>query len=311
MKSIVKFIHNLFVPHEENNFRAKALHTDFLSFYLILAIVLTFTVKHFNLTNILGFATDISVNKLYELTNSERQKDNLATLSYNDKLAVAAGLKAQDMFSNNYWAHYGPNGSTPWDFILKSGYQYEFAGENLAKNFLFSQGVMDGWMNSPTHRENILRKDYTEVGFAVVNGTLNNEPTTLVVQMFGKPINAVSIPIVQQFTPPAVKAEESQQAVIPTSIPQVLNQKTTIPNLILPTPSILKKTTKSYSLPWLNFSFNINVIFLSFLLIALILDLYFASRLNIFRISGKNIAHIIFVGFICIGLWLLTKGSIL
>ena len=46
---------------------------------------------------------------------------------------------------------------------------------------------MTAWMNSPTHRDNVLRKDFTEVGFAVVDGTLGGEQTTLVVQMFGKP----------------------------------------------------------------------------------------------------------------------------
>lgn len=307
MTKIWQFFHHLFIPHEDNDFRAKALHTDFLSFYLILALFLTFTVKHFNLTDVLGFATDISVNKLYELTNSERQKNNLPALSYNNELAQAAVLKAQDMFFKNYWAHYSPSGSSPWDFILKTGYQYEYAGENLAKNFLFSQGVLDGWMNSTTHRENILRKDYTDVGFAVVNGNLNNEPTTLVVQMFGKPMSAGIVPLAQQFSLP-VKAEEARQAIAPTLAPQILEEKLNQTNV---SSTVLAKKTNFFIFPWLTFSFNLNMIFLLFLLAALIFDFYFAAKINVFRTSGKNIAHIIFIGFIYIGLILLTKGSIL
>lgn len=294
MKNILDFIHHLFIPKEENNFRAKALHSDFLSFYLILALLLTFSLKQFNLTNVLGFATDISVNKLLELTNNERAKNNLPPLTYNDKLAQAATLKAQDMFTLNYWAHYAPNGTTPWDFILKAGYQYEYAGENLAKNFLFSQGVVDSWMNSPTHRNNILKNDYSDVGFAVINGTLNNEPTTLVVQMFGKPSGAN--PIVSSFTPPTVQAEEKKpkQPLVTPSLPQVL-----------------AKDTQSNKFTITNLTLNMNFIFMLFLLIALGLDFYFATKLRVIRIGGKNVAHFIFILFIFAGLIIFTKGAIL
>lgn len=293
MKAVLEFIHHLFIPKEENNYRAKALHTDFLSFYLVLALVLTFTFKQFNLSNVLGFATDISVNKLYELTNNERIKNNLPPLTINNQLSQAAALKAQDMFAKNYWSHYSPDGGAPWDFILQTGYQYEYAGENLAKNFLFSQGVIDGWMNSPTHKDNVLKKDYTEVGFAVVNGTLNNEPTTLVVQMFGKQLG--SAPLSNILPPPSVKAEE----VVPEKV------------VIVPSPATIAQKTTSKTSPITNIPFNLNAVFLCFLLLALGLDLYFASKYNIVRIGGKNLAHIIFIGFICFGLLIFSKGMIL
>ena len=187
MGKVLNFLHHLFVPHEANNFKARSLHTDFLGFYLVFAMILSFTFKQVGLNNILGFATDITVEKLYQLTNTERSNNGLTTLTLNDKLSQAAALKAQNMFNENYWAHYSPNGKTPWDFINTAGYSYEYAGENLAKNFLFSDGVVSAWMASTTHRENLLKKEYTEVGYAVVNGVLNGEQTTLVVQMFGKP----------------------------------------------------------------------------------------------------------------------------
>jgi len=296
MKKIFDFFHHFFIPHEENNYRAKALHIDFLTYYLLIAIFFTFAFKYTSLSNVLGFATDISINKLYQLSNQERGKNGLPDLSYNEKLANAASQKAQDMFTRNYWAHYGPDGSTPWDFILKSDYQYEYAGENLAKNFLFSNGVVDAWMKSPTHHDNLLRKDYTEVGFAVVNGVLNGEQTTLVVQMFGKPLGGIPL--------------AKKNPIIPTPMPTtpIINIS---PVVQQPMPAILAKTSNKSFLDLSSFSLNINIIFLIFLMVALVLDFYFASKLNIVRINSKNVAHFIFIGFIFAGLLLLTRGAIL
>lgn len=282
MEKIKTFIHHLFIPHEENNFRAKSLHTDFLTVYLVIAFLMMILFKQgSNLHNVLGFATDISIDKLYQLTNEQRQKNNLPSLVLSPTLSLAAQKKAENMFAENYWSHYSPDGKTPWDFILGAGYKYEYAGENLAKNFLFSNGVVDAWMNSATHRDNLLKKDYTEVGYAIVNGTLNGEQTTLVVQEFGKPMAGA-------FSPPSVQAEE-------VSAPQqILAQKTVQPKVNL-----------------LNFSFNLNVIFMVFLIIALALDFYFASKFNIIRIGGKNTAHLLFLIFVLIGLFMSTIGVII
>lgn len=303
MKKIKSFLHHLLIPHEGNNYRAKALHLDFLTYYLIIALFLTFGTKILYLKSgdVLGFATDITVDKLYQLTNDVRSQNQLSTLNYNEQLAAAAQKKAADMFAKNYWSHYGPDGATPWDFILSSGYRYEYAGENLAKNFLFSQGVVDAWMNSSSHRENILRTDYSEVGYAVVNGILNGEETTLVVQLFGKPLTASvteEFPAVNEpvIPPKTVKAEAPATVKKP-----VVEQQTTI---------LAQKTSpSSRNLGYL--SFNSNLIFLSFLVLAICLDLYFATKLHIVRVTGKSLAHLIFIGFIFAGLLLITKGSIL
>ena len=292
MEKIKTFIHRLFIPHEENNFRAKSLHTDFLTVYLVIAFLMMILFKQGNIHDVLGFATDISVDKLYQLANEQRQKNNLPSLSLNSALSLAAQRKAENMFQENYWSHYSPDGKTPWDFILGAGYQYEYAGENLAKNFLFSNGVVDAWMNSATHRDNLLKKEYTEVGYAIVNGILNGEQTTLVVQEFGKPITSASqanekvqnIPVIPE-TKPAVAGE---------GVEQVLAQKAVKPKI------------KAF-----NFTFNLNVVFMAFLLLALILDFYYASKFNIIRIGGKNTAHFLFIIFILIGLFMSTIGTII
>jgi len=285
MEKIKTFIHRLFIPHEENNFRAKSLHTDFLTVYLIIAFLMMILFKQGNIHNVLGFATDISVDKLYQLTNEERQKNNLPPLSLNSALSLAAQRKAENMLTENYWSHYSPDGKTPWDFISGAGYKYEYAGENLAKNFLFSSGVVDAWMNSTTHRGNILKKEYTEVGYAIVNGTLNGEQTTLVVQEFGKPMASA-------FTPSEIQASETIQ-----NIPAIPKAKYTAP--------VQPKINA------LSFSFNLNVIFMVFLIMVLILDFYFASKFNIIRIGGKNTAHLLFIIFILIGLFMSTIGTII
>lgn len=300
MKKIRDFLVHLFIPTEKNNFRAKSLHIDYLTTYLIFALFLTFFFKKFGygFVNVLGFASDISIDKLYQLTNTERQTYNLVPLNYNGELAHAAYLKAQDMFAKNYWSHYSPDGKTPWDFILNSDYSYEYAGENLAKNFLFSQGVVDAWMNSPSHRENILRKEYNDVGFAVVNGVLNGEETTVVVQMFGKPrAKAIS------YQNPSSQAQNLKNNIEPTLIakqPTSNYSKTLV---------LSKRTANKFNLSQL--SFGTNVVFMIFLLLALITDFYFATKLKVFRITGKNIAHFIFISFILGGLIFLTRGIIL
>jgi len=285
MEKIKTFIHRLFVPHEENNFRAKSLHTDFLTVYLVIAFLMMIAFKQGSVHNVLGFATDITVEKLAQLTNEQRQKNNLPPLTINPTLSVAAQKKAENMLQENYWSHYSPDGKTPWDFILGAGYKYEYAGENLAKNFLFSNGVVDAWMNSTTHRDNLLKREYTEVGYAIVNGVLNGEQTTLVVQEFGKPLAS-------SFAPNTVEASETTQAAPVEQ--QIVAQKAVQPKV-----SAFK------------FSFNLNVVFMSFLLLALALDFYFASKFNVIRIAGKNTAHILFVIFILIGLFMSTIGTII
>lgn len=293
MINLKNLFYHFFIPNEKNNYRAKFLHTNFLLIYLVIAFVLNFYFKKLNINNVLGFATDITIQKLYELTNKEREKRGLNPLNYNEKLAKAAYEKAQDMLSKGYWAHFAPDGTTPWYFILKNGYQYEYAGENLAKNFLFSNNVVSAWMQSPSHRENILKKEYTDIGFAVVNGVLNGEETTLVVQMFASPLYSNEN-----------KQIENQKII------QENKEKNENKNL-LASAGVLAEKTKKNKLPALNIAFKAEIVFFIFLIIAVISDFYFAEKFGILRIEAKNIAHLIFIFFILIGLLIISKGAIL
>ncbi len=299
MDRLKSLLHRLFVPSEQNNYRAGLLHHDFLTYYLILAFVLSFSFKTIGsqFKNILGFATDISVQKLLVLTNQQREKYSLGDLAYNEELSQAAYKKAQDMFAKNYWAHYSPDGLTPWNFILASNYQYEYAGENLAKNFLFSNAVVDAWMNSPSHRENMLKSQYKDVGYAIVNGVLNGEQTTLVVQMFGAPLVAPSL-------------AKKDQTVLPATVPVVQNIEQTSPNQ---QPEVLAKQIVQPKVNLFDVSMNMNYIFIFFLAVILIGDFYVASKLNVIRMNGKNMAHLLFLLFIsaAISFVIARSGAIL
>lgn len=290
MKTIFKQLVHFFVPTEENNFRSRSLQTNMLTTYLMIAVLLVFVSKKTPFfSQVLGVATDISVEKLLTLTNEDRAKNNLSLLTINSQLSEAAQKKAAHMFQNNYWSHFAPDGTSPWDFIKQSGYSYEFAGENLAKNFLFSQNVVDAWMDSPTHRANLLNKEYKEVGFAVVNGVLNGEDTTLVVQMFGSPINKV---------------------VEKTEVPSAKEIKNSLP--AVPEKVLGEYQKNSVPVNGKKFAFNINMLFIFFIFVALAIDFFFASKLNILHLRGKHIAHMIFIGFIGLGiLFILRQGAIL
>ncbi len=119
--------------------------------------------------------------------NKIRSAYGLMPLTENPKLDVAALLKAQDMINNDYFNHYSPTGKTPWDWINSAQYNYKYAGENLALNFFDDQSTVQAWLNSPTHKENILNPNYKDTGVAILSGVTSTtkEQKTVVVQMFG------------------------------------------------------------------------------------------------------------------------------
>lgn len=313
MNGFLRKVRHIFIPNERNNFQSRALHLDFLSYYLIFVLLLSIGFKYigYNVGGVLGFATDISIQKLNELVNEKRAEAGLSTLTYNDKLSKAAANKAQDMFNKNYWSHFSPDGKSPWNFILGTGYQYEFAGENLAKNFVFSQGVVDAWMNSPSHRANILRSDYTEVGYAVVNGVLNGEETTLVVQMFGKPMAEAGSAFAQPVAAQSVEASERTEA--PTVAPQQESKADiVVADRAGEQPIVLADKSSKPAVNLFPTFFGINSLFLIFIALVLIIDLVYAAKMNLLHMSSKHVAHLLFIGFISIGLtMILLKGSIL
>lgn len=173
-------------PCKENNQRAGIFAGNFLTFFLISILVL----KVFALSFLVYFPkssyfADITKTALVQLTNEERAKLGLPALTENPVLDRAAYLKAQDMLNSGYFSHFSPAGTSPWYWFKLSGYNYRYAGENLAIGFLDSSEVNDAWIDSPSHKANILNNKYKEVGIAVVTGNFQGAQTTIVVQLFG------------------------------------------------------------------------------------------------------------------------------
>ncbi len=132
------------------------------------------------------FASPITKANVIELTNKERVKAGLPVLWSNYKLNLAAQRKANDMMAKGYWEHYH-NGKSPWDWMHEAGYEFKAAGENLAIDFLEVEPMIKAWMDSPTHRQNILNPNFKEIGVGIAKGFFKDHETIIVVQMFGNP----------------------------------------------------------------------------------------------------------------------------
>lgn len=180
------------VPHKENGFRP-----HLVRWYGVLLLFLVigglFGTNYLKTGTVLGNEAPIIAEDLLVDTNKERASSGLGELQLNQELSKAAYLKAQDMFRQQYWAHEAPDGTTPWAWFARVGYNYAYAGENLAKNFATADATVAAWMASPTHRANILNGHYQDVGFAIVDGLLDDKKTTLVVAMYGEPMTKAAV----------------------------------------------------------------------------------------------------------------------
>ena len=166
----------------------------------------------------LAYATEMSHSGLLNATNTQRSNNGQSTLSINSKLNASAQAKANDMVARNYWSHDTPDGQEPWVFMDAAGYVYTKAGENLAYGFSNSGETIIGWMNSPSHKANLLDSAFTEVGFGYANSAdftdTGNE--TIVVAHYGKPLVAVApapAPVSQPRTAPATTQKPTPAAI--------------------------------------------------------------------------------------------------
>ena len=174
---------NLFIPTQHNKYKPYLLRKIALVVYSFLIVFVNSFGGIFGISKV--EASTITTANIIMLTNQERVANGLGVLTENSQLDAAALAKANNMFEQQYWDHFGPNGETPWQFIRAEGYNYVYAGENLAKGFQTAEGVHEAWMASPTHAANIMSGNYKDIGVAIVNGVLLGKQTTLVVQMFG------------------------------------------------------------------------------------------------------------------------------
>jgi hypothetical protein len=287
---MIKTLSHLFTPQTSNNYKAKALHISSLSIFILIIMISQILISFVgqNIPGVLGISSSITSEELIGLTNQQRQNHGLPPLEVNAVLIQAALQKAGDMTAKDYWAHTSPDGKTPWSFFKDSDYQYLYAGENLARDFLDSESVIKAWMNSPTHKDNILSNRYQEIGVAVVHETFQGQPTTLVVQMLGTQIGA-ALPSVGRISQPAevLLSEIGVQQ-------QVAGFKDKIP--ILNSFHLTKALSISLTL---------------ILLAVIVIDSVIITKKKIVRLSGKGLAHLIFLGILLILLLGIQPGLIL
>lgn len=287
-------LHRHFLPHPETHQKSIFLHWHFLLIYVLLFILLqvSFNLVSFFKPGVLGVNSNITTAKVIEYTNKEREKLGLSPLTENNDLDKAARAKAQNMFEENYWAHFAPSGKDPWGFIQSSGYKFSHAGENLARNFQTDETVVKAWMNSPSHRENIVNTNYQEIGVAVVDGVLLGQKTTLVVQMFGRPYE------------PLAQIPKVDLGGIKVELPHVDNNQ---PSLVA---GFQTQSTKAVVNPYL-ISKTAGTILLLFIGTLLIIDMIVLKKRGVFRISSSHIAHLSFLALSGVSLYTLSGGSIL
>lgn len=276
----------LFAPHPHNNHKAKILQPRSVVILIGLFIMgrsivdITVGLK----PGILGYASQIDPDKVIQLTNNERLNAGVSIVKENTQLDQAALAKATDMFENNYWAHVSPTGTEPWYFITASGYKYQHAGENLARDFSNPTDVVKAWMASPTHRQNLLDAKYKDIGVAVMDGTINGVETTLVVQMFGSTQTSVAKIASTEVSNTAYAQEAPQTQVKAAPSPEV--------------------SPMDLSRAW-------SLAFVVLVLFALSLDWIFVLRYNIVRISGKTWAHLTYFIGLAIILIIIRQGIVL
>lgn len=136
--------------------------------------------------------TKLSSEGVISMTNKFRSENgNLNPLKENTKLDFSAEKKLQDMFNRQYFEHASPDGISVSDLGDQVSYEYITIGENLALgNFVDDQALVEAWMNSPGHRENILNEHYQDIGVAVGKGVFEGKNVWMAVQHFGLPKSA-------------------------------------------------------------------------------------------------------------------------
>ena len=107
-------------------------------------------------------------NKVLELVNVERQKAGLKSLQMDESLRNVARKKSEDMQSKKYFSHTSPTYGSPFDMMKQFGISYRTAGENIAMGQRTPEEVVKAWMNSPGHRANILKAEFTHIGVGYV-----------------------------------------------------------------------------------------------------------------------------------------------
>lgn len=279
---------HLILPHPETHKKAHLISWYGLLSYLLIFIFLQTSLSWFAQIKpgVLGVSSVINQQEVIRLTNIEREKRGLQPLREDNRLDSAAAAKAENMYRENYWAHYSPSGKDPWGFINQSGYKFSVAGENLAKNFYTPEEVVQAWMESPTHRDNLLNGKYVDMGIAVAEGEINGQKTILVVQEFGREEGYI-----------AVNNDNKKEAIV-TENPIAVSS--------LGVSKVSQFTIDPYlSMKVIGFGM------IGLIGGLLILDLIVLKRRQVYRISSRHMPQLALLGVSGVSLWSMGPGQIL
>lgn len=292
---ISKKLAQFLVPHEHNNHHPYIIRHE--SLFIISFLLLTiqfFSFSSITSAHVLGYGTDINKDTLIQLTNQERSSRGIGVLKESSQLDQSATLKGQDMFAKDYWAHFAPDGTSPWYFFKQVSYSYSWAGENLARDFSTSAGVIAGWMASQGHRDNMLNPNFTDIGISVQNGTLQGDQTTLVVEHLGQPVSgAANNPSPNNTKTVAANPATLQQSFTPTNTKPVI--ATAAINLTPTNEKIALAATSGFNIDsfWQNLTIGqkTTVALLAILLSLFVFDTIVLVRRNKVRNHSQSLLH--------------------
>ncbi len=302
-KKKIHRLHYFVLPHPKTHKKAHLLSHHALVISIVFVLLLQMVLSSITgiKPQVLSATTHISHQDLLTLTNQQREKFGQADLTEDEKLDKAAEEKAQYMFANQFWAHNAPDGTTPWVFIKNAGYDYVYAGENLARGFTTTQDTIDAWMASKMgHKENLLSPNYQNVGFGIAEGTLKGEKTILVVQMFGSSESgAIKAPLAKANTPGApIKGIISDA---PASVKGAINTESASPLLFAGITNNPLAITKSV---------GYGIIFIFTFLIILDVMILTKRKAKV-AVHSRHILHIIMIPITVVFLFMITSGAIL
>lgn len=237
---------DFFIPTSRNNFKAILLRSESIA---------VLTVLMFAFDSILGILpttvtnAELDMNSLAYLHNKERTQAGITTLDLNSLLITSATNKADAMLESDCWDHYCPPGVSPWTFFNQAGYEYMHAGENLGEGFSDNSTLMRAWMNSPTHKANVLKPEYKEFGIGFATGTFQSkEDNTIAVVHFGTRMDQATATPVPTSTPAPTPNPTPQPTTVTTTPTPVVTPVVT-PNTVTPAPTIRPATPVPTPIP--------------------------------------------------------------
>lgn len=275
---------------------------------------------------VLGYASQISTSEVIRLTNEKRAQNGLPALTFNQLLTDSAKEKGEHMLTYDYWAHNAPDGTTPWYFFTKHGYNYRYAGENLARDFSSASAAVDAWMASPSHRDNMLSPKYKDIGVAVTEGDLSGSDTTIIVQHFGTLLSdAQSVTTAQaasNISPTKVPVKAvvtNAPSITPTEEPSptpeavLLTEPGSPPTQLVgdTTPSVQTATGLRAFFSQFETTKAVSIAVVSLLLLVTLIDALVVAKRKIPRVSGRTFAHLAFFGMLIAVILIIRAGKIL